>query len=381
MCTWMTEWSTNSKSAEIEKKPNLMLYIKPTPPKEYYRFRLLAFKSPKSDRDSPVIVRYVHTVWVEGEDGKRHSESIVCPVSPFVKKNWKGNPMEDCPICKFANANFGAWKVSKWGDRESGKKFREFGRKFEALIPVYVVNDPIYPQNNGHFRVFSLTDKEQYKKFKEMVQSKSHEASVFNGKNALDFYIRFETVEETLHAGQPNEYIWKHSVLKQMGFTNKAYDIPQITKEAVDEFPFDAEFYAGSTMSELEDFYNRHIKVSNDDIPEEDEEINIATIQPQKKSSSVKNQESNNIIKQTDSFSESSFNDELDDSSKTETDIDDVLNEETESKKEENFKEEIDESLKEDSKISKNEILESPKDPLKTELTDKDLDDLLSDVL
>ena len=83
--------------------------------------------------------------------------------------------------------------------------------------------------------------------------------------------IKFKTVEEVLRKGQPNEFVWKHAVLDRMGFTTKAYPIPAITKEAVDDFPFDETFYVTNTKSELQDFYDRHIKVSNDDIPDEDE--------------------------------------------------------------------------------------------------------------
>ena len=365
----MTELPTRSKTGEVEKKPNLMLWIKATPPKEYYRFRLLGFKSAKSDRDYPFVVRYIHQVWVEGEDGKRHTESVVCPVSPFVKAKWKGDPMNDCPICRFANANFAAWKQSGWKDRESAKKNKEFGRKFEALVPIYVVNDPIYPQNNGHFRVFSFTDKEQYKKFIELVQEKSREAVVFNGKNALDFYIRYETVEEKLREGQPNEYLWKHSVLKQMGFTNKPYDIPQITKEAIDQFPFDEQFFVSSTMSELQDFYDRHIKVSNDDIPDDDE---ISFTQPTEKKTVEKTNaiEKSTVVENADVVSDLPFDDgtsETEKSAAAEQEINDLLDEEPTEEKKTEEKEE--------------KILESPKDPLKTETSDEDLDKLLDDIL
>lgn len=264
-----------------------MVYIKPTENKEFYRFRLLAFKSAKSDRDFPFIQTYKHVVWVEDEDGKRHSESVVCPVTPHVKAKWNGDPMNDCPICRFANANFVAWKQSGWKDKESARKNRQFGRKFEALIPVYVVNDPVYEQNNGHFRVFAFYDKDIYKQFVETVTRKQQDGCVFNGTNAFDFFIKYKTVEEVLRKGQPNEFIWKHAVLDRMGFTTKAYDLPAITKDAVDDFPFDETYYVGSTKSELQDFYDRFIKVSNDDIPDEDE-IEIPAKPVQKKVETVK---------------------------------------------------------------------------------------------
>ena len=385
MCTWMTELPTNSQNGETQRKPNLMIYIKPTPPKEYYRFRLLGFKSSKSDRDYPFITTFKHTVWVEGEDGKRHTENVVCPVTPFVKKNWKGDPMNDCPICRFANANFVAWKQSGWKDREAAKKNKEFGRKFEALIPVYVVNDPNYQQNNGHFRVFSFTDKDVYKQFQDLVRAKSQEAVVFNGKNALDFYIRYEMVEETLRQGQPNEYVWKHPVLKQMGFTNKPYDIPQITKEAIDEqFPFDETYYVGSTMSELEDFYNRHIKVSNDDIPDEEE---ITIVQPtQKKFVEKTNSIANTEVAPQQPKDDAKplagmpFDDDIEEEpaapAKTKENVEDEINDLLDEEDETPNKE-----VQAPAKKEEPEILESPKDPMKTQTSDDDIDSLLNDIL
>lgn len=371
MCTWMTELPTQSKNGETPRKQNLAIYVKPTQPKEYYRFRLLGFKSTKSDRDFPFITRFLHTVWVDGEDGKRHTDNVVCPVTPFVKAKWNGDPMNDCPICRFANANFVAWKQSGWKDKESAKKNRDFGRKFEACIPVYVVSDPIYQQNNGHFRVFTISDKDVYKQFLDLVRKTSQSNVVFNGKNALDFYIRYEMIEETLRAGQPNEYLWKHPVLKQMGFTTKPYDIPAITKEAIDDFPFDETYYVGSTMSELEEFYNKHIKVSNDDIPDDEEDINIVqpkvVQKPVQKTNTVEKSEIAPKVVMDSVVEDLPFDDGT-----TENEINDLLDEDVPQK-------EVAAPVKKEE--PKQEILESPKDPLKTETTPDDIDDLLKDIL
>lgn len=320
MCTFMTELPARVKGADNERKPNLIVYIKPTEGKDFYRFRLLAFKSAKSDRTDPFISKYIHQVWFEGEDGKRHSEAITCPVSPYVKEKWNGDPMNDCPICRFANANFIAWKQSNWKDKEAARKNREFGRKFEVLIPVYVISDPVYEQNNGHMRVFAFNDKEQYKTFIKLIREKSQEGCVFNGQNAFDFYIKFKTTEEVLRKGQPNEFIWRHAVLDRMGFTTKAYDIPAITKEAVDDFPFDETFYLINTKSELQDFYDRHIKISNDDIPDEDE-IEVAppkqtskqqTIEVPKMDLSKELDDLNDIPDEAEKSNEAEFDDLLD---------------------------------------------------------------------
>ena len=388
MCTWMTELPKKAKTEETQKTPKLMMFLKPTEEKEYYRFRLLGFRSAKSDRDFPFIPRFVHQVWCEGEDGKRHTESIVCPVTPFVKEKWNGDPMNDCPICRFANANFGTWKASGWKDKEAARKNKEFSRKFEAIIPVYVVNDPVYPQNNGHFRTFAFYDKEEYNKFKDLINKYTGAGNVvFNGKEAIDFYIRYEMKEEVKNEGQPNEYHWKHPVLARMGFADKkVYDIPAITKEAIDKFPFDDTFYVASTMSELQDFYNRHVKVSNDDIPDEDEEINLVP----KKQEEPKVQKTNSIEKteikaDSDPVSDLPFDDGLNDNTPTEKkaeksndevdeDIDDLLGEDEEPKAE------VAAPTKKEAEPA-GQILESPKDPMKTETSDEDLDKLLDDIL
>ena len=277
MCTFCTELPKHSNSIEQPKQQMLYLPIQPSKEKEYYRFRLLWFKSPsKNDRDYPFIERYMHMHFAKDEDDKWQIESqVVCPVTPHVKNKWEGDVYSSCPICNFSNHNFIAFKESGWKDRESARKQKEFGRKFEACIPVYVVSDPNYDGNQGKFKVIKFTDKENYKKFKDLVSKMSHENLVFNGKNAVDFYIRMETVTETLRAGQPNEYVWKHNVIAKMGFTNKPYDIPAINKENIDKFEFDDQFYVSSTKEELKEFYDTYCrKMNNDDIPE-DEDIKI----------------------------------------------------------------------------------------------------------
>ena len=266
MCTWINELPSNNESSK-----NMMIFIKPSEPREYYRFRILGFRSGKSDRTQPFIERYIHQIWAEDENGSKHPETVVCPVSSFVRRKWYDDPYTSCPICKFAGANFAVWKQSNWKDKESARKYKQFGRKYEACIPVYVINDPVYPQNNGHLRVFTFNDKKQFEEFYDLLKRTAESYCVFNGKNAVDFYIRMEAVEELVNEGKPNQYTWKHNVIKQIGFTKKPYDIPAINKELIDAFPFDEMFYTASQPDELEHFYNRFVKVSNDDIPEENE--------------------------------------------------------------------------------------------------------------
>ena len=83
-------------------------------------------------------------------------------------------------------------------------------------------------------------------------------------------------VPKTVNEGQPNEYTFNEKVIDKFGFTKpeKAYEIPAINKEAIDNFEFDDTYYVASTPEELQEFYDKYIKLSsNDDIPEEDVEV------------------------------------------------------------------------------------------------------------
>ena len=111
--------------------------------------------------------------------------------------------------------------------------------------------------------------------------------------------------------------------------------------------------------------------ISDDDIPDEDEEINLV---PQKKQE-PQVQKTNAIEKtevkvDNDPVSDLPFDDgsEEQEEKSEEEDIDDLLSDEEETspvKKEE----------------PKGEILEAPKDPMKTETSDDDIDKLLDDIL
>lgn len=281
MCTFISELPKVSNSVSLPKKQNIQIFLKPTEEKEFYRFRLLNYKSKKTDRDYPFIELFKHVHWGKTEDGKPTiDDQVICPVSKHV--HWEGDPYKDCPICKFANNGFVQFRESGWKDKDANKKSKEFGRKFEALIPVFCINDPTYDGNNGKLKVFSFSDKKVYKQFKELInETLSKGTMVFNGTNAVDFLIRLEKVTETVNEGTPKEYTWSHSVVKQMGFTKTPHDIPGITAEAIDKFEFDDQFYVSSTMEELKAFYKKHCTYAMDDIDEEEIAL-VSTPAPEK---------------------------------------------------------------------------------------------------
>lgn len=274
MCTFMSTLPKHSKSIGSKKPKNLALSIRPcADEKTYYRFRLLAF-SPTvgtSTRDDPHIVRYVHQIWGKNpEKGTPVLENeIICPVTPHV--HVEGDRYSACKVCEIAGKYWGVYKDSKFKDREALRKNKMFGRKYQAIVPVYVVNDPNYDGNNGKFKVIMFNDKKMYNDFREKINHEIIKHPVFNAKGAVDCCIHMSEKDEVYNEGKPNEIRFKKKVIDKIVFTTKPYDIPSITKETIDAMEFDQTYFTSSTPQEIDDFYNKYCKISNNDIPEDDE--------------------------------------------------------------------------------------------------------------
>lgn len=273
MCTFLSTLPKRSKTAGTNKKRNLVLSIRPCKDengeKAWYRFRLLNFASPTGERDYPFIQRYVHQMWHVSEKGYPEIESeVVCPVTKWM--DWhESDRYNTCPICRYANQQWKALSESNFKDQDARKKNRDFGRKFQAIIPVYVKSDPNYEGNNGKLKVIIFNDKKFYDEFVKKIEKQLLKCNCFNGTEAADICIHMSEIPEVVNEGQPNEYTWKKRVIDQIAFS-KPYTIPAITKQLVDDFPFDETYYVGSTKDEIDAFYKRYIKVSNDDIVEDE---------------------------------------------------------------------------------------------------------------
>lgn len=289
MCNFISTLPVKNydEQSTISHRNSIAMFLKPCPDtpteKTWYRFRLLAFTTPrKSKRNYPFIERYVHQVWDVTDKGRRIiKDEVVCPVTKWVE--FDGNRYEGCPMCRIANQYFISAKESKWKDREAIKKQNEFGRKYEAIVPVYVVNDPNYPTNNGKFKVLIFNDKNIYKDFHEKVKTALTKVSVFNGVNSVDCAIHVSESVEIRNEGQPNEFKFKTRVIDKITFSKNPYDIDSITKENVDKLEFDETFYVSSTIDELNAFYNKYFKVSNDDIDDSDSDIDLTNVVENKK--------------------------------------------------------------------------------------------------
>lgn len=286
MCTFLNKLPDRNKVSSVygTKRQRIFLPIKPTTdPKAVYRFRILAYKSSKTDREYPFIERFTHTKWGRNENGKPIMESqVICPSTAYVKSI----SHKDCPICKLSNANFKAYNESGKRDRESLRRGRENARKFEAMIPVYVVNDPNNASNNNQLRVIML-DKTKKVPFRNPITKQIELVPAYecleklinassehwcNSENAVDLCIRMERVKKVYNEGQPNELHTEENEYKLMTFSTKPYTIESITQDLIDGFEFDDQYYVSSTKEELMDYYNRYCRVRMDDVEILDEE-------------------------------------------------------------------------------------------------------------
>ena len=279
--TFMSVLPKKAKSIGSKKRSPVMTLKPCADDHTYYRVRLLAFSPTKasgSDRDYPFISRFVHQHWSKNlEKGYPVlDDEIVCPVTPYV--HVEGNRYDACKICTLANKYFITFKESGWKDKEANRKNKEFGRKFQYIVPVYCVNNPNWEGDNGKFRVIIFNDKKFADEFRKKVEKASQAACVFNGQNAVDCCLHVKEEVETVNAGQPNERSFKKRVIDKIVFSNKPYDIPVISKETIEAgadgpmgFDFDDEFYTTSTPEEIDAFYRKYCTISNDDIPTDDD--------------------------------------------------------------------------------------------------------------
>lgn len=299
MCTFMktADLPSRNEGGQSGNKSFTSYFLKPNKENEQYRLRLVWYRQPsKNDRTEPYFVQQIHDHWGMNDKGhKIVDDTVVCPATKYVKYddekfvfNEKLNKKTlNCPICRKANEAMAAYKASGKQDKIAMQRFNALKSKFRACVPVYVIDDPNAWDkehernfNNGKLKVLVFTNKDEFERFDKLVQeekTKSYLASkeghpyeVFNGENAVDLFIRVETVPEVRYAGTPKEYVANVRKITQMAFGRKAYNIPQITKELIDTFDFDDKFYTSNTKEELQSFYRKYYGQEELSVPQED---------------------------------------------------------------------------------------------------------------
>lgn len=282
-----------SKSAGNPQKFSPMMFMKPNAEGEFYRFRLLKIDGSQVGRDYPFIVRHIHDHWAVNDKGyKIPDDSVTCLKTAYVDYP-KSRKYTDCPMCNHAVENFNIWKSSGYKDPVSGGKFNSMKEKYQFIFPVFVVNDPNNPKNNGHMKTLMFTKKSLGKKdvcrdelcaddFERIIREEISKAkasaatgnpyTIWNGKHAVDLCVIMEERPIVYHRGEPNEYTYNQKVITNMWFTKEAYDVQEITKEKIEALDFD-QFYTSSTPAEIEAFYRKYYLSGASNVPKEKIEI------------------------------------------------------------------------------------------------------------
>lgn len=285
MSIFCQDLPTYSKTGGTTKQP-ITIFLKPCAEKEYYQFRLLNFRNPNNSRDNAFIRRWVHTHWGKTDQGKNIvDDTVVCLTTtyvPFDGPNTLKARRDACPMCRHDDESFGVWKNSGWKDKIAMKRHFSMQRQFQGIIPVYVVKDPFNDKNNGKLKCFIISDPKEYEAFDKLVHEKlavinhlkrsnpANAFELFNGNNAVDFYLRMEKVPEIRNAGKPNETTVEVRKITKMVFGKQPYDIPEITEELVQAFEFDDQYYTESTPEEIDAFYKKYYSVVTQNVPNED---------------------------------------------------------------------------------------------------------------
>ena len=321
MCTFCSDLPSTEYGANRKKAP-ITLFLKPNDAnneKEKYRFRILNFRSQgKNDRRHPFISRFVHNHWGMNDNGfKVVDDYVVCPSSAYIDakndptlgfmdtykelKLKEKKPTWDnvCPVCRRLAEAWNAYNSSGRTDRLSLERIKSLKKQFQGIVPVYVINDPVNEKNNGRFKCIIFSNQDEYKQFVGLVNAEIAKISVSgtpygwcNGKNAVDFYLRMEKVPVIWNAGKANEKQgWERKITK-MAFGKEPYDLLDankreiVTKEAIDRFEFDDQFYVKSTKDELEEFYKKYYSLMSSNIPTDEDDVfdsSSSTSQPQQK--------------------------------------------------------------------------------------------------
>lgn len=298
------ELPKNAKNGPSKKKGqgSFTLKLKPTEGNNGYRFRLLSFTTGTNTRDYPFIEKFVHEKWDKDADGKGvYKGFVTCPATRYVRPTLppKANPFELCPICKYVNSNFLAYKESNYKDKIAGKIIREHKRRYVALVPVYVVKDPHDATNTNKPRVWVIKDKEIYDKLNTLIKKQQAISKVFNGGPAVDLLIFVKNEQVTVAEGKPYQFTRNEIKIDKFGFGKNVYKLDAIDNAFIEGFPFDEEFYTFSKQEELEKYYSDYV-ISSSDIPED----GIATEELQDdtpgttSSTSVENTEEDTITEQ-----------------------------------------------------------------------------------
>ena len=259
------------------------MYLRPVPKfdengkelkksERYYVFRLLYFTG--EDRNYPFIVRDEHTFIKKDFSGNiKEIKRICCPNTLWAKKKIQEKVDRDyCPICKFSfEQNSEGWKNFKTLgqiDETCLKTAKETQRQWAAYLPVLVISDPLYKNNNNHFRVLRLSGddgKAAFIRIKEMIaEANKLGISIFNGEEGANIAMLCEKVQKIStrkngepvidkDTGEPKTYM-ANCVTDVQLMTKRLHSYNIVTEANLEKLAFDETYGVAATKEQLQAF-------------------------------------------------------------------------------------------------------------------------------
>lgn len=233
-----------------------------------YRFRLLWVPNPQTGRKEPIINKYTHMH--KDDDGS--FEFVTCPTSEYLLGK-KGHNV--CPVCKYMNEVYREYDKTK---SRSAKEFYDlYKRQIAGYALVYVISDPVNPENNNKVKIFrhgfmihkylkwelfGVTVKGKGDDDKKSGGNEEQSAEIIGFKafdldNGFDYILTVNTKPTVLANGQKrdfNDYVSKFS----RNPTSIGVSMAKI-HEMVSELRFDEDFYTQSKMEDLDKFLNSYV--------------------------------------------------------------------------------------------------------------------------
>jgi hypothetical protein len=215
-----------------------------------YRFRLL-WTTPDSDvrREGPFIELFNHGA--KPPEGRYRS--TVCFTTTLGNKGF-----DKCPICK---NNTRLWDSHTKGNTADKALYDMFKRKFHGYALVYVINDPVTPENNGQVRVMHYTKGCKDFFTRELFGNDEGMDPIgmdaFKIENGHDFYV--SVGEKSGYNHYEYKFATKPSTLE--------VDIPSLSK-MVDAIGFDDQSFIKSVpeLEATENFY-REVVLGTESAP------------------------------------------------------------------------------------------------------------------
>lgn len=248
-----------------------------SPNKRYYVLRMLSFEGP-GRTDYPFIQRNEHVCYHRNAENKVVSvDRIVCPTTTWAKNKLyqRGEHIERgyCPICQYSfEKNREAWKIPGQPDRTSIRLANETKNVWCVYLPVFVVSDPHYPNNNQHLRVLRLTGdagKDALERLTTILNDYMGKGiNCYNGDMGINIGFLCESIQKTRmnkngevainkKTGKP--YVYNENVITDIRpMVKKQYAYPEITDSAIDELDFDGMYGTPAAKDELAAFLNHN---------------------------------------------------------------------------------------------------------------------------